>query len=393
MTGVGLVNKIRNATQSICLRLGELVAEPYIKCPSCQCTIDTSNVDLVWPALPAGVKFDPTDPELLKHLQEKSSLLNSKSHALIDAFIPTIEEKGGICYTHPKNFPGIKMDGSNSHFFHRVSNAYSCGHRKRRKVSGAVDSACDEHVRWHKTGKAKHLYDDNGVKKGWKEILVLYRGSKKGGSNTDIDNWVMHQYHLDEYEHDASGELVVSKVFYQLASKKNDKSNMDDIVVEPEASAAKIDPRTPNPPQPRLPNNSPCDTEQYTYTPIQVNQEEEECGTSFCPVTMKVEPVQCSAWLDELSPAPAIVTAVLPASDEPRQPRDTIDAAPDPDAPIPVDGSNNGLFDELPELDITLPCLGTPSDGTSLADITFSSQDSFTGWPNTASCFDEKAWY
>ncbi|TKW04979.1 hypothetical protein SEVIR_7G146000v4 [Setaria viridis] len=352
MTGVGLIKKIRNATQSICLRLGELVAEPYIKCPNCECEIDTSNVHLVWPALPAGVKFDPSDFELLQHLEGKSSLLNSKSHALIDAFIPTIEEKGGICYTHPKNFPGIKMDGSSFHFFHRVPNAYGCGHRKRRKVSGDVGSVCDEHIRWHKTGKPKPIRDDNGVKKGWKEILVLYRGSKRGGSNTHIDNWVMHQYHLDAYE-EADGELVVSKVFYQLASKKNGKSEMDDIVVESKASVAKIDHRTPktDPPQPCFPNNSPCDTEQYT--PIQVDQEEEECGTSFCPVMVKVEPSECSARLAELSPA--VVVADLPASDEPRQPRDTTGAGPEPEAPIPIDGSNTDLFHGLPDLDVTFP--------------------------------------
>jgi hypothetical protein len=64
------------------------------------------QVSLVWPALPAGVKFDPTDLELLQHLQEKSSLPNSVSHTLIDEFIPTIKEKEGICYTHPKNLPG-----------------------------------------------------------------------------------------------------------------------------------------------------------------------------------------------------------------------------------------------------------------------------------------------
>jgi hypothetical protein len=60
----------------------------------------------VWPALPAGVKFDPTDLELLQHLQEKSSPPTSVSHSLIDEFIPTIKEEEGICYTHPKNLPG-----------------------------------------------------------------------------------------------------------------------------------------------------------------------------------------------------------------------------------------------------------------------------------------------
>ena len=67
------------------------------------------QVSLVWPELPAGVKFDPSDLELLQHLQGKSSVQNSNSHALIDDFIPTIEEMGGICYTHPKNLPGTHV--------------------------------------------------------------------------------------------------------------------------------------------------------------------------------------------------------------------------------------------------------------------------------------------
>ncbi|CAL5026872.1 unnamed protein product [Urochloa decumbens] len=371
VTGVGFVKKIRNAAQLIVLRLGDLVAEPHIKCPNCKFGIDTSNVSLAWPALPAGVKFDPTDFELLQHLQGKSSLLNSNSHALIDEFIPTIEKMDGICYTHPKNLPGIKMDGSSVHFFHRVSNAYGCGQRKRRKVSGDDDSVCDEHIRWHKTGASKPIYDENGVLKGWKKILVLYKGSKKG----DRDNWVMHQYHLGSNKDEEDGEFVVSKLFYQL-SKKNGMPESNDIVVESEASAAKIDPTTPkiDPPQARLLNNSPCYTEQYTS--IQVDQHEEECGTSACPV--KVEPVaECSAWLDE---SLAVVVADLPALDEPGQPRDTMDAGPEPEAHIPVDGSNTDLFHGLPELDTTSTSLGSPSDGISLADITFGSQDSFTAW-------------
>ncbi|XP_025824944.1 SUPPRESSOR OF GAMMA RESPONSE 1-like isoform X1 [Panicum hallii] len=393
MTGVGLVKRIRNATQLISLRLGELVAEPYIKCPNCECGIDTSNVSLVWPELPAGVKFDPSDLELLQHLQGKSSLQNSNSRALIDEFIPTIAEMEGICYTHPKNLPGIKMDGSSLHFFHKVSNAYGCGHRKRRKITGNNDSVCDEHIRWHKTGASKPIYDENGFKIGWKKILVLYRGSKRGGSKIDRDNWVMHQYHLGADEDEANGELVVSKVFYQLLSKKNDKSEMDDVELESEPSAAKIDPRTPNsepsaakidprtpktdPPQPCLPSNSPCDTEQYT--PIQVDQEEEECGTSIRRV--KVEAAECSAWFAELPPA--VVVADLPASDEPRQLMDAPRVGPEPEAPIPVDGSNTDLFNGLPDLDTTFQCLGTPSDSISLTDIHFGSQDSFGGWPDS----------
>lgn len=64
------------------------------------------QVSLEWPGLPAGVKFDPSDLELLEHLEGKVGLGNSKPHMFIDEFIPTLEENEGICYTHPENLPG-----------------------------------------------------------------------------------------------------------------------------------------------------------------------------------------------------------------------------------------------------------------------------------------------
>jgi len=59
-----------------------------------------------WVGLPAGVKFDPTDQELIEHLEAKVEGKSSKSHPLIDEFIPTIEGEDGICYTHPEKLPG-----------------------------------------------------------------------------------------------------------------------------------------------------------------------------------------------------------------------------------------------------------------------------------------------
>jgi No apical meristem (NAM) protein len=58
------------------------------------------------PGLPAGVKFDPTDQELLEHLEGKSRPESINLHPLIDEFIPTIEGENGICYTHPERLPG-----------------------------------------------------------------------------------------------------------------------------------------------------------------------------------------------------------------------------------------------------------------------------------------------
>ena len=56
--------------------------------------------------LPAGVKFDPTDQELIEHLEAKVSANSARSYPLIDLFIPTIDSEHGICYTQPKKLPG-----------------------------------------------------------------------------------------------------------------------------------------------------------------------------------------------------------------------------------------------------------------------------------------------
>ncbi|KAK1294698.1 NAC domain-containing protein 8 [Acorus calamus] len=102
---------------------------------------------------------------------------DSKSHLFIDEFIPTLDEQDGICYTHPQNLPGVKKDGGSVHFFHRAANAYSTGQRKRRKIHNKHGVPA-EHIRWHKTGKTKPVID-NGIQKGFKKIMVLYRSSKR----------------------------------------------------------------------------------------------------------------------------------------------------------------------------------------------------------------------
>ncbi|CAD6255154.1 unnamed protein product [Miscanthus lutarioriparius] len=50
------------------------------------------------PGLPAGVKFDPSELELLEHLEQKVGLGDSRPHVLIDEFIPTIDNDEGIFY-------------------------------------------------------------------------------------------------------------------------------------------------------------------------------------------------------------------------------------------------------------------------------------------------------
>lgn len=183
-----------------------------IVCPSCGHCMEIHDKaglnDL--PGLPAGVRFDPNDQEILEHLEAKVLSNIHKLHPLIDEFIPTLEGENGICYTHPEKLPGVSKDGLIRHFFHRPSKAYTTGTRKRRKVNTDEDGG---ETRWHKTGKTRPVLAGKEVK-GFKKILVLYTnyGRQRKPEKT---SWVMHQYHLGNDEEEKDGELVVSKVFYQ----------------------------------------------------------------------------------------------------------------------------------------------------------------------------------
>lgn len=78
-----------------------------------------------WLGLPAGVKFDPTDQELIDHLEAKVEAKDMmKSHPLIDEFIPTIEGEDGICYTHPEKLPGIHLNINNFNYNSHYSYQY-----------------------------------------------------------------------------------------------------------------------------------------------------------------------------------------------------------------------------------------------------------------------------
>jgi hypothetical protein len=58
---------------------------------------------------PAGVKFAPSDQELIEHLESMVLVKEgggSRAHPLLSHFISTIEGGNDICYTHPENLPG-----------------------------------------------------------------------------------------------------------------------------------------------------------------------------------------------------------------------------------------------------------------------------------------------
>ncbi|GAB4831318.1 hypothetical protein Ancab_005329 [Ancistrocladus abbreviatus] len=200
-----------------------------IACPSCG-----HHFPLQDQGLPAGVRFDPTDTEILSHLEAKVVNDSCKLHPLIDEFIPTLEGENGICCTHPEKLPGVRKDGLIRHFFHRPSKAYTTGTRKRRKVHTEDDEGGE--TRWHKTGKTRPVFV-NGMVKGFKKILVLYTnyGRQKKPEKT---NWVMHQYHLGDNEEEKEGELVASKVFYQTQPRQCSSSIKDPLQAQELRSAS-----------------------------------------------------------------------------------------------------------------------------------------------------------
>ncbi|KAK8455289.1 hypothetical protein SEVIR_4G198400v4 [Setaria viridis] len=181
--GQRFATKIKNASGPSDPSKQKWMSNPSKECPKCSHVIDNSDVVHQWPGLPKGVKFDPSDQELLWHLLAKHGKSGIKPHPFIDEFIPTVEGEDGICYTHPQKLPD---------------------------------------VRWHKTGKTKPVLVE-GKHLGCKKIMVLYTSTTKGGK-AEKTNWVMHQYHLGTGEDEKEGEYVVSKLFFQQQFKPGEKN-------------------------------------------------------------------------------------------------------------------------------------------------------------------------
>ncbi|KAL8193536.1 hypothetical protein R6Q57_026671 [Mikania cordata] len=371
------------------------------ECPQCNYRIDNSDVSVEWPGLPIGVKFEPTDVELLKHLAAKCGVGDEKPHRFIDEFIPTLDADDGICSKHPENLPGATKDGNTVHFFYRTTNAYTTGQRKRRRI--CKGSSLIKDVRWHKTGKTKAI-KQNGVQIGCKKIMVLY-GVACGSSKPYKLNWVMHQYHLGTVEDEKEGEYVVAKVFYQ-PQKDTEKVDNNAIIEELDAWTYLTTPRTPitDAPVPRrLGKTVSCDD----ATPIHAIQSPaQESAWSIPSSNSEIkENVQMPIWEDDIPSSNSEIkeNVQMPIWEDDSQAVD-LDAFDDSlfcnenlDAYDPIadsrlnkephSGSNvnadcalgtsrgeSSGFDDLEKLD-----LGTPPD-FNLVDLQFSSQDSIFGW-------------
>nr|XP_043634577.1 SUPPRESSOR OF GAMMA RESPONSE 1-like [Erigeron canadensis] len=357
------------------------------ECPNCHYKIDNSDVSVEWPGLPVGVKFEPTDVELMGHLAAKCGEGNTTPHPFINDFIPTIDVDEGICSKHPENLPGARKDGNSVHYFYRTTNAYTTGQRKRRKV--CKESTLNMDVRWHKTGKTKAI-KQNGVQIGCKKILVLY-GSGGGGSKPYKLNWVMHQYHLGTVEDEKDGQYVVAKIFYQSEKEIEKLDNLGESD-ELDAWMRLTSPKTPNtdardPPRPG--KSVLCDnvtTDCVLQTPAQdsVWQAEQKCIASSSNAQSN-DNLELPIWEDDSQ------TVDLDAFDDALFCNENLDTyAPLGDSNLyhglqsgsnvnsnGAPGTSRGASAEAAELENL--DLGTPPD-FNLSDLHFSSQDSIFGW-------------
>lgn len=170
-----------------------------------------------WPGLPRGVKFDPSDEDILWHLLRKVGNGEDVSHPLISEFIISLDNDVNFGYIHPQRLPGVKQDGSVSFFFHRRFMPFNSKQQCQK-----IQNADSEVVCWHKIGKAKPVFVD-GVCRGCKQIMVL---SVKITEKFEETNWVMHQYYVGKGE-DVEGDFVASKIFYNLNFRKSDMNAQD----------------------------------------------------------------------------------------------------------------------------------------------------------------------
>ncbi|XP_072991464.1 uncharacterized protein [Typha latifolia] len=182
-----------------------------------------------WPGLPRGVKFDPSDGDLLWHLLAKVGNEKALPHPFIGEFINCLDEENRFGYIHPQKLPGIKQDGSASYFFHKAFKRYNVDNGKLQKIGNDYGSD----ISWRKIGKTKPVAMD-GSKQGCKKVFVLYTNRTKD-KKPEKTNWIMHQYHLGTVGEEGEGEFVVSKVFYQLRSREGGKHPCDLKSVEAHA--------------------------------------------------------------------------------------------------------------------------------------------------------------
>ncbi|XP_074581927.1 uncharacterized protein LOC141838379 [Curcuma longa] len=187
-------------------------ASPFSSVPEPpKCSIDepvsrvSSETSKEWPGLPRGVKFQPSDADLLWHLLAKAGKATADPHPFIHEFITCLDDFDRFGHTHPQNLPGIK-DGTTTYFFHKSF--------KTHNTEAEQHDDCGD-VCWKKNGNIKPLIIDK-KHYGYKSKMTLHSRMNRFENRS----WIMHQFHLGS-DNDDVGDLVVSKIFSQRIGQIN----------------------------------------------------------------------------------------------------------------------------------------------------------------------------